>query len=202
MSNTPHHSADPAPAGLVAFAMACFTFFGIYSGLVKGPMAYPLLACWLLGGFVVQLVVAKGELEHGKMLGGNVFLYFSGFFMLGTACSLMCKTLLPLAGFDISQGATIEGWAWLACTLCLVLWTPGYMKTATAVMGWLIIFTDIALLVLSFKDLGLISGTMVNYLIAYPLLVAGILGIYLCSAMQLNAAFGKEVLKLPPPMIK
>lgn len=196
-----HHSATPAPAGLVSFAVACFTFFGIYSGIVNGAAAFPLLACWLLGAFVIQLVVALRELDHGALLGGNVFLYFSGFFCLATAFSLTTKIVFP-AVFGMTLDGKVEGFAWTACTLSLILWTPAYFKTSNGNMGLLVAFTDVSLVFLSLKDLGLVSGAAVNALIAWPLLVAGLLGIYVGAALQLNNAFGREVFKLLPPIIK
>ncbi|NCB51168.1 MAG: hypothetical protein EOM54_04710 [Clostridia bacterium] len=196
-----HNSATPAPAGLVSFAVACFTFFGIYAGFVDGVASFPLLACWMLGAFVIQFIVALRELDHGALLGGNVFLYFSGFFCLATAFSLATKAILP-GMFGMVLDGRIEGFAWLPCTLALILWTPAYFKTSNGCMGLLVAFTDVALVFLTLKDLHLISGTVVNIMIAYPLLVAGLIGIYVSGALQLNAAFGRVVLKLPPPIIR
>ena len=31
-----HHAASPTPAGLVAFAVACYTFTAVFAGLVPG----------------------------------------------------------------------------------------------------------------------------------------------------------------------
>lgn len=196
-----HQSATPAPAGLVSFAVACFTFFGIYGGFVDGPGALPLLACWLLGAFVIQFIVALRELDHGALLGGNVFLYFSGFFCLATVFSLLTKTIFP-SQLGIALDVRIEGFAWLPCTLALILWTPAYFKTANGCMGALVAITDVALVALTLKDLGLVSGPTVSALIAYPLLIAGSIAVYVSAALQLNGAFGRTVLKLPPPIIR
>ena len=87
-----HHAASPTPGGLVAFAVACYTFVGVFAGLVPGEGLF-LLGCWLLGGFVVQILVASKEIDHGVQLGGNVFLFFQGFFMLTGAISSMAKYL-------------------------------------------------------------------------------------------------------------
>ena len=73
--------ANPAPAGLVALAVACFTFYAILTGKVDGTAA-PLLGCWIIGGFVVQLIVGLIELMEDAVTGGNIFLFFSAFFML------------------------------------------------------------------------------------------------------------------------
>ena len=68
--------ANPATAGLTALAIVCTCFFAILTGIVPHTAA-PMLGCWMIGGFVVQFVVALIELRSGAMLGGNVFLLFS-----------------------------------------------------------------------------------------------------------------------------
>jgi succinate-acetate transporter protein len=91
-----HSFATPGPAGLAALAVACFGFAAVFLGLVK-PGGLPLLGAWLIGGFVVQYTVAVMELKDHNILGGNVFMFFSAFFMLGAAISVFSKFLM-LAG--------------------------------------------------------------------------------------------------------
>ena len=71
--------ANPATAGLTALAIVCTAFFAVLTGIVPHT-ATPMLGCWMIGGFVVQFVVALIELRSGAVLGGNVFLLFSAFF--------------------------------------------------------------------------------------------------------------------------
>lgn len=194
-----HHGASPGPAGLVAFAVACYTFFGVFIGFVPAS-GMPLLAAWLMGGFVVQIIVASKELDHGELLGGNVFCFFQGFFMLTGSISSFMKWLCPLLG--TTYDVRVEGLGWGACTLALVLWTPAYFKDSNGHFGIAIAFTDVALILISLKDLGFIGGTVVSTIIAFSLLIAGTLGIYVASATQLNTSFGRPVLPLLPPLIK
>lgn len=194
-----HHGASPGPGGLVAFAVACYTFFGVFMGLVPYE-GLPMLSAWLMGGFVVQILVASKELDHGELLGGNVFLFFQGFFMLAGSISCMMKFFMPILGFK--PNVVVEGLGWGACTLALILWSPAYFKKSNGTFSLAIISTDIALVFITLKDLGLISGPMVNKVIAYALLIAGTLGIYVASAIQLNTAFEKTVLPLLPSLIK
>ena len=100
-----HHGASPGPSGLVAFAVACYTFTGVFSGMV-GPESLLLLAAWLTGGFVVQIIVANKELDHGELLGGNVFCFFQGFFMLTGAISSICKWLCVFV-FDVAYSTCL-----------------------------------------------------------------------------------------------
>jgi uncharacterized protein len=91
-----HSFATPGPAGLGALAVACFGFGAVFLGLVK-PGGLPILFAWLIGGCLVQYTTAVMELKDHNITGGNVFLFFSAFFMLGAALSTMSKFLL-LAG--------------------------------------------------------------------------------------------------------
>ena len=55
MSSNEHNAwASPAPAGLVALAIACFGFYALLTGKVDHS-CIPLLGFWLLGGFFVQI---------------------------------------------------------------------------------------------------------------------------------------------------
>lgn len=120
--------ASPAPAGLTALAIACFTYFAVLTGQVPGTVA-PMLACWLIGGFIVQFIVALIELKEGHLLGGNVFLFFSAFFMMTGALEFLVKTSETFAKFGPTS--EIDGWAWLVLLCTLLLWTPAYLKTST-----------------------------------------------------------------------
>lgn len=110
-----HHGASPGPSGLVAFAVACYTFVGVFSGMVVANDLL-LLAAWLTGGFVVQIIVANKELDHGELLGGNVFCFFQGFFMLTGAISSICKWLCVFV-FEVTYSTVVEGFGWGACTI-------------------------------------------------------------------------------------
>lgn len=193
------HWASPAPAGLTALAIACFTFFAVLTGKVPGSVA-PLLGCWLIGGFVVQFTVAVIELKDGHLLGGNVFLFFSAFFMLVGGIEFLVRTN---AGFAAAKPNTaIDGWAWLVLTITLILWTPAYLKTSNTVMGLLVLLLDVAVIFVTLKDLGLMDAAMGGKYAGWFLLGGGILGIYMAAAIELNAAFGRAVLPVGSSIIK
>ena len=197
-----HHAASPAPGGLVAYAVACFTFFGVFMGMVDGSGLF-LLGCWLLGGFVVQIIVASKEIDHGVQLGGNVFLFFQGFFMLTGAVSSMAKYLC-LYVWQTPYSTVVEGFGWLACTIALIMWTPGYLKTANKPFSTAILFTDVALIGVILNDFGVLGAAapIVKPIVAICLLCGGLLGLYVASATQLNSAYGKVVLPLGKPFLK
>ena len=102
-----HSFATPGPAGLGALAVACFGFGAAFLGLVK-PGGLPILAAWLFGGCLVQYTTAVMELKDHNITGGNVFLFFAAFFMLGAALSTLAKFfLLTGAGAFIPKAAAV-----------------------------------------------------------------------------------------------
>ncbi|BAE83501.1 acetate uptake transporter family protein [Desulfitobacterium hafniense] len=199
MSNNNGGWANPSPAGLVALGVACFTFFALLSGRVTAG-AMPLLGCWLIGGFITQVIVGAIELKEGQILGGNVFLYFSAFFMLVGGLEFFVKYFAAAQQWSIPLDTRIDGWAWIVLSFCLVLWTPAYFK-ATSVLTMIVILIDIAVVQVAFLDLGVLSPSFKPFA-AYALLFAGILAMYLSAALILNTTYGKTILPLTKPWVK
>ena len=199
MSDSNGGWANPGPAGLVALAVACFIFFALLTGKVT-PGAMPLMGCWLIGGFVVQILVAYIELKEGQIVGGNVFLYFSAFFMLVGGIEFFVKYFAALQKWSIPLDARVDGWAWIVLSFCLVMWTPAYFK-GTSILSLLVILVDIAVVQVAFLDLGILDPSFKLYA-GYALLFAGILAMYLSAALVLNTAYGKSILPITKPWIK
>ncbi len=189
--------ANPAPAGLVALAVAGFTFFALLTGKVDHS-CIPLLGIWLFGGGIVQLVVGLIELNEGALVGGNVFTFFAAFFMFVGAFEFIFKYFAALNGWQVD--ARIDGWAWMVLWIAVWLWTPAYFKVNLA-MSLLLITLDIAVPIVALMDLHMIehsyapiAGTM--------LLITGICGLWQATAIILNGAFGRTVIPTGPPLIK
>lgn len=190
--------ANPAPAGLVALAIACFVFYAVLSGTVDHS-CIPLMGIWLLGGFVVQFTVAVIELREGATTGGNVFLFFSAFFMFVGGFEFMLKYFAAVNGW--AMDAHIDGWAWLVLWLSLILWTPAYLKQSPLVMSLIVLLLDVAVFFVAFMDIGWLSHSY-SPIAANFLLAGGVLAIYLAAGIILNTAFGRAVLPLPGPILK
>jgi uncharacterized protein len=194
----PKEWANPTPAGLVALAVVCVCFFALLNGFV-GAGALPLLACWLFGGFIIQLVVALCDLKAGNATGGNTFLFFCAFFMLVTGLEFFLKS--QMTGLD----GHIDGWAWLVLAVTLILWTPAFFKSP-AMLTVVVLVLDVALPCIALRDIGLFTDAGVNKLLAsiaaWSLLAAGCAAVYMASATILNGAFGKKVLPNPGPLYK
>ncbi len=184
--------ANPTPAGLVALAVACSCFFALLTGGVE-PSAMPLIGCWLLGGFVVQVIVGLVDLKGGNHAGGNTFIYFSAFFMLVTGLEMFFKYSALANGAPLD--GRIDGYAWIFLTLVTYLWTPAFF-TKFSLLSVIVIFLDIALPFLALSDLGVIhkDWTLIS---AWALLLAAVVAVYLSAATVVNTAFGKKKYPLP-----
>jgi succinate-acetate transporter protein len=187
-----HSFVSPGPAGLGALAVACFGFGAVFTGNV-GLGGLPLLAAWLVGGGIVQYTVAVMELKDHNMTGGNVFLFFSAFFMFGAALSVMFKYLM-LAGIlgDIKPEPMVEGFCWMAGAAFLTAVTPSYLKSPTPLF-LIVLLLDIALWIIVGLDMGLI-GAALKPVVGYLLFASGWVAIYLVAAIVNNHVFNRVVL--------
>ncbi|MGE5398365.1 MAG: acetate uptake transporter family protein, partial [Chitinophagales bacterium] len=153
---------------------------------------------WLIGGFVVQIIVAIIELKEGNTVGGNVFLFFSAFFMLVSGLEMLMKWWC--IQHNIAFDARLDGWAWMTLAISLILWTPGYMAGPLS-MCLAVFALDPAVLIVALKDLGVLSASW-GPAAGVLLLIGGIFGLYTAAAIVLNTRFGKTVLPMGPPLIK
>lgn len=195
--NTSHSFATPGPAGLGALAVACFGFGAVFLGKV-GLGGLPLLAAWLIGGGIIQFTVAVMELKDHNLTGGNVFLFFSAFFMFGASLSMFAKFMMIKSG--IEPLSMVEGWCWLAGAGFLTMVTPAYLK-GTKLLFFIVVLIDIILWMITLLDLGLLAATY-KPAVGYLLILTGTIGIYTAGAIVNNAAFGKTILPIPGPFIK
>ena len=181
--------ANPTPAGLVALAVACFCFFAMLNGFVE-KSALPLIGCWLLGGFVVQIVVGLLDLKGGNNTGGNTFLFFSAFFMLAGGLEMFFKHKGVISGAPADS--RIDGYAWIALTVTVFLWTPAFFKPSFSILSLIVLALDAALPFVVLNDFKVMPAVS-SKIAAYALLAAGLLGLYLGASIVVNKAFGKKV---------
>ena len=184
--------ANPTPAGLVALAVACACFFAMLTGRVQAS-AMPLIGCWLLGGFVIQLVVGLLDLKNGNLPGGNTFLFFSAFFMLAGGLEMLMKYNAIKTGTPLD--GRIDGYAWAVLTVVIWLWTPAFF-TKFSLLSVIVALLDAALPFITLVDLGVLSKDF-SHIPAWLLLSAGMVAVYLCSAIVVNSAFKKIIYPLP-----
>ena len=193
----PKEWANPTPAGLVALAIACFGFFALLTGKVEHG-ALPLFGCFLIGGFVVQFIVALLDLKSGNIAGGNTFLFFCAYFMLASGLEMFFKF------FVTDLDPRIDAWCWMVLAASLILWTPAFYKSV-ALLFYLVIGVDIALPFVVLTDLRVFSpelSKMFASIAGHTLLLCGLLGIYLSAALVVNGAYGKKIFPNPAPLYK
>lgn len=188
--------ANPAPAGLTALAIACFTFYALLTGKVDAT-ALPLLGCWLLGGFIVQVIVGVVEYKEGGLLGGNIFTVFAAFFMFVGGVEMFVK--FHYAMNKVALDTRMDGWAWLVLSITLFCWLFAYLRTSPLSLNLAVICLVIACPIISLHDLGIMSSAVVA---GDMLLLAGIFGIYTAAGIVLNTSYGKTILPLGRPTIK
>lgn len=184
--------ANPTPAGLVALAVACTCFFALLTGRVA-VSAMPLIGCWLLGGFVIQFVVALLDLKSGNLAGGNTFLFFCAFFMLVSGLEMLLKYNAIQAGAPLD--GRVDGYVWSALTLVVWLWTPAFFAKFS-LLSIIVALLDIALPFIALTDLQVLPKSY-GHIAAWSLLAAALVAIYLCSAIVVNWACKKTVYPLP-----
>jgi len=183
--------ANPPPAGLVSFAVACFGFFATLTGKVEAS-ASVLLGIWLLGGFIIQIIVALLDLKSGNIAGGNTFLFFSGFFMFVGGTGMITKFFFAMKGIPIDT--RIDGWAWIVLTVVLILWTPSFFK-GPLTLAIIIIITNLASPFITLIDLKILPHDFA-FIPGYILLIAGIIAIYLSTALVINGTYGRTILPI------
>lgn len=190
--------ANPAPAGLTALAIACFTFYALLTGKVDHT-ALPLLGAWLLGGFIVQIVVGIIEYKEGGLIGANVFTVFAAFFMFTGGVEMLLKFIY--ATNNVALDARMDGWAWLVLSATLLIWCFGYFKTAPLSLNLAVIGLVLACPLVAFKDLG-VMGASAGVAAGNLLLFTGIMGIYTAGAIILNTTYGRTVLPMGGPFFR
>lgn len=193
-----HGWANPTPAGLVALAIACSTFSALMGGKIT-PGGLGLMGCWLFGGFIVQFVVAIIELKEGKTTGGNVFLFFSAFFMLTGALEMFFKYFAIKNGWPLE--AHVDGYAWSVLFLILAFYTIAYLRESPLVMNILVLLLDVAVFFIATMDLGWLAAATFKPITSNLLLLATGAAIYLSSAILLNTSFGRVVMPLGKPLL-
>ena len=187
-----HTFVTPGPAGLGALAVACFGFGAVFTGQV-GLGGLPLLSAWLVGGGIVQVIVAVMELKDHNITGGNVFLFFSAFFMFGAALSVFSKYLM-LSGImgSVEPQSIVEGYCWMAGAAFLTAVTPAYLKSPRP-LCMIVILLDVALWLIVGLDLGLL-GVSMKPVVGYLLFAAGWIAVYIVAATVNNHVYGRVVL--------
>ncbi len=202
MSDNGKGWANPLPAGLIALAVAVFMFYAMFLGKVSSPGALPIMGFWLLGAFLIQVIVALIELKEGALNGGNVFLFFSAFFCFTTGTELIFKYFAIVFKWTPVFDGKVDGWAWLVLGIMLIPITFCYLKKTPLSMNLMVLALDFAVLFICGMDIGAMDKATYAPYAGYGCLLAGIFAMYTAAAVFLNSNFEKTILPMPGPIIK
>ena len=194
--------ASPAPAGLIALSMATIIFYASFAGHISAPGCLPIMGFWLIGGFAVQICVALIELKSGGFNGGNVFLFFSAFFMLSTGMEMVFKYIAIVYQWAPAYDGRVDGWAWLALGIALIPIAISYLHTTPLSMNLMVLCLCFTVIFIVGMDIGWMSHDAGAGPASWGALGATIFALYTVAGQFLNKNFGKTILPLGPPLIK
>lgn len=197
MSEEKNCFSNPGPQALIALAISCFIFFAILTGKV-GVDSYLVVAAWLFGGFVCQFTAGIIDLKDKNLLGGNIMLIFSSFFMLVGALEHAAEFICHATG--VAWSAAPSPYAFLVLCIILTAATPAYL-TGIPVMFMALVTADVSLWSLTLMKFGVFSPAFALPVGAYGLLLLGCLGTYMAAAIILNDTFQKVILPLGKPLV-
>jgi uncharacterized protein len=188
--------ATPVPAFMGALAVTAFLFGALFLGMIKMPEGLVFVATWLLGVFVVFLPASLICLKDGDLPGGNVFLLFTGFFILTSALGFLAKYFMIRAGIDFAAaGASVDAWGWLACAGFLIIVTPAFLK-APKLFLILVALVDVALVCIVGMNFGKLDPALGSKIAGSLLMIVGWMGVYLAGAITCNTVHGKSILPI------
>jgi hypothetical protein len=190
--------ANPAPAGLVALALAVMLFYAMLQGLIDSS-SNVYIGFWLLGGFIVQGVCGLIDLKEGALTGGNVFLFFAGFFMFAGGCIDILSYYANLYGWQMN--ALANGYAWIILSAALITWTPAYLKEAPKVFSSLVLILDVFVVCVTLIKLEMASPAIIS-IASVMAFLAVFVAMYFAMAVIINGAWGRAVLPVGTPWIK
>lgn len=188
----------PSSAALIALSVASAAFFALLTGRVSAG-ALPLIATFLIGGFVPQFTAGLIAAKEREATTANVMIYFGSFFMLASGLELFIEYYGHVSGWELDPG--IDGYVWLILALALWGWTPAYFKGVPGIMPTMLIFFDIALMCIAIGDFGVLTNILHN-IGGWFILFGGLLGLYVGWAGVLAAVYKRPVLPLGQPWLK
>jgi hypothetical protein len=140
------------------------------------------------------------ELKDHNITGGNVFLFFAGFFMLAAGLSTLSKFFM--IKFGMKPAVLVEGWMWLAGASFATVVTPAYAKS-NLFMFILVAVLTIGLWMIVGIDTGWYGDPVIlKQIVGWICVFAGFMGIYLSGAVVCNTVYGKPIFYIPKPLVK
>ena len=191
---------DPTPAVLFGLGAALLPLGLFTIGLI--PLeASPMIAAWLLGLAVIEVVGGIIILRRGDTLMGSAALFFGCILCIGGGVSGLLHTWWLLAGQATSIPLQYEGWSWLASGVAVLLFVPA---TARASWSLFLAFLEIAICLI-LLGLAYISGmtwTTTMVVSGWMLFIFALYCFYAGLVILTNTIYAKPLLSLGGPLIK
>jgi len=186
---------NPAPWGLGALAMICFCFFALLTGRAAEE-AHHLVFAWGTVGAISQIAAGIINFKRGDVIGGTIFATFGALFMLGPALG----HLMEATGLVESAG-TMDGYVFILLSLLLWCYLVPASRSEPLSLFALIALLAFSLSLLPFVFLA-IGPTWLAELSGWLLLISGLLGVYIMTAIMTHEAYGRFVLPVGPPLVR
>ncbi len=191
---------DASPGILFALGAALLPL-GLFAAGRIPLEAGPMIAAWLLGLGVIEVVGGVIVLKRGDTLIGSAALFFGCILCVGGGISGLIHTWWSLAGQATSIPLQYEGWSWFASGIAVLLFVP-----ATARVSWslCLFFVDLAICLILF-GLAYVSGmawiTMME-VSGWMLFIFALYCFYAGLVILTNTIYAKPLLSLGRPLIK
>jgi len=184
ITNIVEKTANPAPLGLMAFALTTILLNLHNAGYI--PLDAMIVGMGLFYGGLAQVIAGFMEWKKNNTFGETAFLSY-GFFWL----SLVAIWLLPKMGLANAPSATTMGYylfVWGIFTFGLFIMTLKLSKSLQ------IIFAALVLLFFLLSIADFTGNEGLKVLAGYEGIVCGLLAMYTSLAQILNEVSGRKVL--------
>ena len=187
-----------APAGVSALSTGVLAIYALMMGFAP-PETMPILAAILIVCALCQTIAGIIEYKRGDTAFAFCLLNFGLVLQGGTALILLAKIWAQATGRGLLP-PQMDGWIWLGFTVMIGITAPAIARLSWSVFA-IIIEVDIAALLFSFINLGLIGPWLIP-LVAHLFLIFALYMFYVGLVVMTNTVAKKPVFPLGGPLIK
>ena len=167
--------ADAAPAGWMAYGMACWVAWAQLSGYVSKE-AQLLAGCIAMGCFIIYLGAAITQLKLGNVPGGCTWLYFGAFFAFGGGLCYFAQYFAGIYNWPLDH--RILGFYWIVVAIVLIMTTPIFAYFLPLAGFISIVVSEVGLVMLALLNWG-VGSVSIASLDGWTFFIAGLLGLWM-----------------------
>lgn len=181
-------SANPAPLGLLGFALATILLNLHNAGFY--PMNSMILSMGFFYGGLAQIVAGAMEWKKGNTFGTTAFLSYGLFWVTLVGLILMPKLNLAVQPDPVAMGSYLLMWGIFTFSLFI-----GTLRINFALQ---FVFFGLTILFILLALGDLTGNALITQAAGYEGMVVGVAAFYTAIAQILNELYGKVVLPLWP----